>query len=118
MRIQAGLPYCNLSLLHYIMILFSGEDFNECWNRDSKIYYFRFFQSSFFTIVGHKEIPQMGRMYYLESVFFNPCHATAGIFRSQSPRAQELRPEYSGQMNTQLYATFHTSSVAYNQEDS
>ena len=49
---------------------------------------------------------------------FNPCHATAGIFRSQSPRAQELRPEYSGQMNTQLYATFHTSSVAYNQEDS
>ena len=57
-------------------------------------------------------------LYVFSKFGINPCHATAGIFRSQSPRAQELRPEYSGQMNTQLYATFHTSSVAYNQEDS
>ena len=28
-----------------------------------------FFQSCFFTIVGNKKIPQMGRMDYLESVF-------------------------------------------------
>ena len=37
--------------------------------KENEIYYFQFFQSSFLTIVRHKEIPQMGRMYYLESVF-------------------------------------------------
>ena len=43
--------------------------YTDCWNRDKNIYYFRFFQSCFLTIVGIKENPQMGRMDYLESVF-------------------------------------------------
>ena len=48
--------------------------YTDCWNRDKNIYYFRFFQSCFFTIVGNKKNPQMGRMDYLESYIPSKQH--------------------------------------------